>query len=115
MKKIFTLIFVINVFFANGQNGLLNGTGFAPDFTVTDLNGSPHNLYDYLDSGYVVVLDFLSITCGHCIMHTPGIINSYATNGPNGNNTARHFCSTQSFNVREWNFLLPGGSISCPL
>ena len=86
--KIFTLIFVIYVFFANGQNGLLNGTGLRL-FTVTDLNGSPHNLYDYLDSGYVVVLDFLSITCGHCIMHTPGIINSYATNGPNGNNTAR--------------------------
>ena len=71
------------------QSGLLNGTGYAPDFTVTDLNGTSHNLYSYLDSGYVVMLDFLSITCGHCIMHSAGIINSYATNGPNGNNTAR--------------------------
>ena len=75
------------------QSGLLNGTGYAPDFTVTDLNGTSHSLYSYLDSGYVVVLDFLSITCGHCIMHTPGIMNSYTTNGPNigmgSNNTAR--------------------------
>ena len=29
-----------------------------PDFTVTDLNGTPHHLYDYLDQGMYAVLCF---------------------------------------------------------
>ena len=90
MKFFYILLLFLSSFLLNAQNGLLNGTGSAPNFTVSDvLYGDNHELYNYLDSGYVVVLDFLSITCGHCIMHTPGTINSYNTNGPNGNNTAR--------------------------
>ena len=89
MKKLITLLFFINILFANAQSGLLNGTGYAPNFTVTDLNGNSHELYNYLDSGYVTVLEFLSVTCGHCVMHAPGTENSYLTNGPSGNNSAR--------------------------
>ena len=90
MKIVYILLLFFSSFLLNAQNGLLNGIGSAPNFTVSDvLYGDNHELYNYLDSGYVVVLDFLSITCGHCIMHTPGTINSYNTNGPNGNNTAR--------------------------
>ena len=90
MKIFYILSFFLFSFLLNAQNGLLNGTGSAPNFTVSDvLHGDDHELYNYLDSGYVVVLDFLSITCGHCIMHSPGTINSYNTNGPNGNNSAR--------------------------
>ena len=68
---------------------MLNGTGYAPNFTVTDINGTSHTLYDYLDSGYVTVLELLSVTCGHCIAYAPGTENSYQTNGPNGTNVAR--------------------------
>jgi plastocyanin len=89
MKKLITLLFLINILFLNAQTGLLNGTGYAPNFTVTDLNGNSHELYNYLDSGYVTVLEFLSVTCGHCVMHAPGTENSYLTNGPSGNNSAR--------------------------
>ena len=89
MKKLITLLFLINILFVNAQTGLLNGTGYAPNFTVTDLNGNSHELYNYLDSGYVTVLEFLSVTCGHCVMHAPGTENSYLTNGPSGNNSAR--------------------------
>lgn len=30
----------------------------APDFTVTDTHGETHTLYDYLEDGKTVVLDF---------------------------------------------------------
>jgi hypothetical protein len=56
---------------------MLNGTGYAPNFTVTDINGTSHTLYNYLDSGYVMVLELLSVTCGHCINYAPGTENSY--------------------------------------
>ena len=89
MKRLLTLFFVIILLHANAQNGLLNGNGYAPNFTVNDLNGNTHELYSYLDSGFVTVLEFMSVTCGHCVMHAPGTENSYLTNGPAGNNSAR--------------------------
>ena len=90
MKKIYLLILLIFLnFSAFSQTGMLNGTGYAPDFTVTDINGTSHTLYNYLDSGYVMVLELLSITCGGCIAYAPATENSYQTNGPNGTNVAR--------------------------
>ena len=29
--------------------GMIGGDNNAPDFTLTDLNGTTHNLYDYID------------------------------------------------------------------
>ena len=90
MKKIllltFTFLISINAY---TQAGLLAGTGYAPNFTVTDINGTSHTIYDYLDSGYVMVLELMSVTCGHCIQHAAGTENSYLTNGPAGSNVAR--------------------------
>ena len=76
-------------FTVNAQTGMLNATGYAPDFTVTDINGNNHNLYNYLDSGYVMVLELMSVTCGHCIAYAPHVESSYQLYGPNGNNSAR--------------------------
>ena len=90
MKKIYLLFILIFLNFSSySQTGMLNGTGYAPNFTVTDINGTSHTLYDVLDSGYVMVLELLSVTCGHCIAYAPGTENSYQTNGPNGTNVAR--------------------------
>ena len=53
------LLIVLSFFiFTNtsAQYGMLNGTGYAPNVTVVDLNGVTHDVYEYLDSGYVVVL-----------------------------------------------------------
>ncbi len=60
MKKILLLILICFTFLANAQTGLLAGTGYAPNFTVTDINGNTHNLYNYLDSGDMRTL---SVTC----------------------------------------------------
>ena len=72
-KTIFVLLISLLAFsLTNAQSGLLDGTGYAPDFTVTDLNGTSHTLYNYLDSGKVVVLELMSVTCSHCISHAAG-------------------------------------------
>ena len=91
-----TSIFSILTIVTHAQTGLLNGTGYAPNFTVTDLNGTSHEIYDYLDSGYVMVLELMSVTCGHCIAHAAGTENSYITNGPSGSNTASFAALTAS-------------------
>ena len=44
---------------------LPDGT-IAPDFTVTDLNGTTHNLYEKLDAGKIVILDIFATWCGPC-------------------------------------------------
>ncbi len=89
MKNTLPLILICLAFLSNAQSGMLNGTGDAPDITVNDINGNTHNLYNYLDSGYVMVLELLSTTCGHCQSHAIGTENSYLANGPDGTNTAR--------------------------
>ena len=89
MKRFFLILSLCVFSLANAQNGLLNGTGYAPNFTVTDLNGNTHTIYDYLDSGYVMVLELMSVSCGHCQSHAAGTENSYLANGPSGTNVAR--------------------------
>ena len=90
MKRIFVLLVSLLAFnLLNAQTGILAGTGYAPNFTVTDINGNSHTLYDYLDSGKVVVLEFMSVTCGHCISHAAGTEAAYQANGPNGSDVAQ--------------------------
>ena len=68
---------------------MLNGTGYAPNVTVVDLNGVTHDVYEYLDSGYVVVLELVSASCATCASYASGTENSYNLYGPGGNNSAR--------------------------
>jgi len=84
MKKSLTLILICFIFLANAQSGMLNGTGYAPDISVSDINGNSHNLYSYLNSDKVVVLELMSTTCGHCQQYAAGTENSYQAYGPNG-------------------------------
>ena len=53
---------------------MLNGTGYAPNVTV-DLNGVTHDVYEYLDSGYVVVLELVSASCATCAAYAAGTEN----------------------------------------
>ncbi|MDG1348620.1 MAG: lamin tail domain-containing protein, partial [Flavobacteriales bacterium] len=88
MKKILTLLFACITLFVNAQSGLLNGTGYAPDITVNDINGNTHNLYSYLGNGKIVVLELMSTTCGFCQQYTAGNENAYQTYGPSGADVA---------------------------
>lgn len=38
----------------------------APDFTVTDMDGVEHNLYNILDSNFVAIVDVSATWCGPC-------------------------------------------------
>jgi len=55
----------------------------APNFTVTDTHGNTHTLYNLLDSGKVVVLDFFYTTCIPCQFYTPQVNLAFKKYGCN--------------------------------
>lgn len=64
----------------------LTENDIAPDFTLTDINGTSHNLYSYLDSGYSVLIDVSATWCNPCWRgHQSDFMNQleaeYGTNG----------------------------------
>jgi thiol-disulfide isomerase/thioredoxin len=86
MRKIFTLLFSACLFISfNAQAQLADGS-IAPNWTLTDIEGNEHTLYDYLDQGYVVFLDFSATWCGPCwSYHNSGALETmYHDYGPEG-------------------------------
>tara|TARA_B100001250_G_scaffold125539_2_gene106766 strand:- start:16654 stop:18114 length:1461 start_codon:yes stop_codon:yes gene_type:complete len=85
MKKILLITFVTLFALNNSQAQLPDGS-VAPDFTLTDLNGTTHNLYDLLNDGYTVFLDFSAVWCPPCwSYHTAGTLEHlYENHGPAG-------------------------------
>jgi hypothetical protein len=83
MKKLFLLFSVVIPSFLFGQIGAT-----APNFTVTDIDGNTHNLYDYLNSNKVVLLDVSATWCGPCWgFHTNHYLKDlYTEFGPTGTN-----------------------------
>ncbi len=69
--------------FAKAQ--LADGS-IAPDFSLTDINGSDQNLYSYLDAGKTVYLDFFACHCPSCWAYhnTYALKDLYNNHGPSG-------------------------------
>jgi len=85
MKKKLLIAIVALFTFNNAQAQLPNGS-VGLDFTVTDLDGTSHNLYSYLDNGYTVFIDFSATWCGPCwSYHISGALEDlYMNHGPAG-------------------------------
>ena len=60
MKKIFYLI-CFNLLISLSVFAQLKDGDIAPNWTLTDLNGIVHTLYNYLDEGKFVIIDFSDI------------------------------------------------------
>jgi peroxiredoxin len=65
MKRFLTLALLLSSTLIIAQD--------APDFTFTDTEGNTHSLYETLDEGKVVLLDFFFVDCPPCIDLVPEI------------------------------------------
>ena len=85
MKK---LLLSVAILFgtATAANAQLSDGSVAPNFTVTDINGNSHTLYDYLDNGYTVIMDMSATWCPPCwSYHTAGTLEDvWMNHGPAG-------------------------------
>ncbi len=88
MRKFFTTL-TAGTILSISSFGQIGAT--APNFTVTDLDGNTHTLYDYLNTGYVVILDCSATWCGPCWgFHTGDYLQQiHDTYGPDGTNQVR--------------------------
>ncbi len=85
MKRNFTLtlLLVFASFLAKAQ---LPDGSIAPNFTVIDIEGNTHTLYDYLDQGKTVVIDFMVTWSGSAwdYYNTDATTDLYNLYGPDG-------------------------------
>lgn len=63
------------------------------NFTLTDINGNTHTLYDYLDAGKTVVIDVSATWCSPCWSYhnTNALEDFYQAHGPSGTDDAMVF------------------------
>lgn len=84
MKKILLSIIALASFtVANAQLQNFSVGQTAPDFTVTDVHGEEHTLYDYTSAGQYVIIDFFFVTCGPCQSTAPILTSFYQKYGCN--------------------------------
>jgi SprB repeat/Secretion system C-terminal sorting domain len=81
--KFFLPFLFLFLFIKNTSAQPANGS-IAPNWTMTDLNGTSQTLYDYTNAGKVVVLDFSATWCSFCwnYHNTHAIKDFYNANGP---------------------------------
>lgn len=80
MKKLFTFFLALTMSIAVSAQCSLTE---AVDFTTTDHHGNEIHLFDILDGGQYVLIDFFFTTCGPCQNSTPNVVDAYYALGCN--------------------------------
>ena len=80
MKKLLLLLIALTLGFGVKAQCPLTT---AVDFTATDVHGTEVHLFDILDSGQAVLIDFFFTTCGPCQQACPFIVQAYTALGCN--------------------------------
>ncbi|MNU99962.1 thiol-disulfide oxidoreductase [compost metagenome] len=78
---------ILGLIASTASFGQLQNGSTAPNFTLTDINGTSHTLYDYLDQGKTVYVDFFACHCPYCWSYhnTHALSDLYDTYGPGTN------------------------------
>ncbi len=83
MKKRYSLSLLTIALFAFTTARAQTNLTQAVDFTVTDVNGNVHNLFNILNGGQHVCIDFFFDTCGPCQVTSPHFKQTYTNFGCN--------------------------------
>ncbi|MFN0030610.1 MAG: TlpA family protein disulfide reductase [Flavobacteriales bacterium] len=86
MKKL--LLWLLSGISVGACAQLTNGST-APDFALSDIDGTQHNLYEYLDAGKTVYIDFWATHCPNCWnYHNQGHVEDlHTSHGPAGSSS----------------------------
>lgn len=85
IRPILTAPLVLAAALTFGQASNYPNGSTVDNFTVTDINGTVHDLEAYSAAGKYVILDFFFYNCGPCQVHAPYYSELYQTYGCNGN------------------------------
>jgi thiol-disulfide isomerase/thioredoxin len=111
LRSLIFLCFITNISFAQ-----LDGSGIAPNFTLSDIDGTSHTLYDYLDQGKVVILDFFATWCPPCNNNADAVEEVWADHGTDGDNTIMMFLleSDDSTPLTDLQTYMTNHGVTCP-
>ena len=107
MKKIYAILSILAFGSGSFAQVSFDEGDIVPDFTITDLNGETHTLYDYTAAGKYVIVDFFAYWCGPCAANAPIINEFYHKYGCNQGNiivigVEYEGTETQTHEFEEW-------------
>jgi thiol-disulfide isomerase/thioredoxin len=107
MKKIYSILSILAIGSTSFAQVSFDEGDIVPDFTITDLNGETHTLYDYTAAGKYVIVDFFAYWCGPCAANAPIINDFYHKYGCNQGNVIvlgveYEGTETQTHEFEEW-------------